>query len=315
MTLGETMALLTPPFAGPLRHAGSLRLGIAGAESNLAVGVARLGGSAAWIGRVGNDEFGHLVHNTIRGEGVHAVVVTDPSAPTGLMLKESRTPHVTRVQYYRAASAGSRLDVEDLDESVITDTHFLHVTGITTALSDSARAAVHAAVSMARAAGVRISLDVNHRTALASAEQAAHAARELLPDVDVLFVTEEEAALLVSAQVTAQGPAAQAGALAQLGPANVVVKRGAEGAVAVAGAAVHTQAPVPVTQVDAVGAGDAFASAYLLSLAREETVELALAAAARSGAFAVTVPGDWEGLPFPEDLGLLDLAGQGNVQR
>lgn len=311
MTLGETMALLTPPFAGPLRHAGSLRLGIAGAESNLAVGVARLGGSAAWIGRVGNDEFGHLVHNTIRGEGVHAIVVTDPSAPTGLMLKESRTPQVTRVQYYRADSAGSRLHTDDLDESVITDAHFLHVTGITTALSDTARAAVHTAVSMARAAGVRISLDVNHRTALASAEQAAHAARELLPGVDVLFVTEEEAGLLV----TAQGPVAQARALTQLGPANVVVKRGAEGAVAVADGVVHTQAPVPVTQVDAVGAGDAFASAYLLSLARQETVELALAAAARSGAFAVTVPGDWEGLPFPEDLGLLDLAGQGDVQR
>src|SRR5579859_1417312 len=92
VTLGETLARLDSPVAGPLRHARSLDLGIAGAESNVAIGLRRLGGSAAWVGRVGDDEFGRLVLMTLAGQGVDvSQAVVDPAGPTAFLVKERRT--------------------------------------------------------------------------------------------------------------------------------------------------------------------------------------------------------------------------------
>ena len=96
------MALLSTSSTGLLRHATSLRLGMAGAESNVLIGAARLGVSTRWIGRVGHDEFGELIAMTIRGQGVAATIVVDLDAPTSLMFKERRSAQTTRVRYYRA---------------------------------------------------------------------------------------------------------------------------------------------------------------------------------------------------------------------
>jgi 2-dehydro-3-deoxygluconokinase len=301
VTLGETMALLVPPQVGLLRHARSLDLGVAGAESNLAVGVARLGGRSAWIGRVGDDEFGRLVRMTLAGEGVQTVAVVDATAPTGLMVKERRTAQTTRVQYYRNGSAGSRLGPDDLDEDLIRAAKVLHVTGITLALSPSARSAVHAAIAVARDAGVLVSFDVNHRTALWSDAQASTEVRKVVELADIVLATEEEARLVVDAP-DAAGLARE---MAGCGAAHVLVKQGADGAVAMVDGRLYTVAAVPVTAVDPVGAGDAFGAAYLNVLCRGGSVEERLEVAAAAGAFAVTVPGDWEGLPSVEDLDLL----------
>src|SRR5436305_14979079 len=102
VTMGETMALLAAPEIGLLRHATSLSLSCGGAESNLAIGVARLGHGATWIGRVGDDEFGVMVRRMLGAEGVAARIRVDPAAPTGLMVKYRRTGAVTQVLYYRA---------------------------------------------------------------------------------------------------------------------------------------------------------------------------------------------------------------------
>src|SRR2546429_8137603 len=149
VTLGETMALVAAPEIGLLRHASSLRLSVGGAESNLAVGIARLGHRATWMGRVGDDEFGVMVRRMLAAEGVGAHVRVDPAAPTGLMVKYRRTGTVTQVLYYRKGSAGSRLDPTDLDRDLIHGARVLHLTGITPALSDSARATVDHAVELA----------------------------------------------------------------------------------------------------------------------------------------------------------------------
>ncbi|RJL34295.1 sugar kinase [Bailinhaonella thermotolerans] len=309
VTAGETMALLSPPEPGPLRHARSLDLRVGGAESNLAIGAARLGVRAAWIGRVGDDELGRLVRSTLAGEGVdvsHAV--TDPAAPTGLMLKERRAAGVTRVTYYRAGSAGSRLEPADIDPELIASARVLHVTGITPALSESARDAVRLAVEAARAAGVAVSVDFNYRARLWPADAAAKELRRLAEAADVLFATEDEARLVVDAP----GAEGLAGALSALGPAEVLIKRGGRGAVAYAQGTVHEVPPYPVDVVDPVGAGDAFGAAYLAELVRGRPVPERLRTAALAGALAVTVPGDWEGLPTRDDL---DLIAGGDVRR
>lgn len=302
VALGETMALLWPPEVGLLRHVPALRLGIAGAESNLAVGVVRLGVPATWLGRVGDDEFGRLVTMTLRGQGVHTTAVVDSSAPTGLMVKERRTARSTRVLYYRSGSAGSRLCTGDLDPGVIAGGAVLHVTGITPALSPSAREAVFAAVDIARAAGVAVSVDLNYRSALWSPVDAGPVLRDLVRRADIVLATEDEARLVVDG---ADARALAAG-LDRLGPNQVLVKQGAAGSLSTIDGRMHRTPARSVDVVDSVGAGDAFGAGYLSGLCRGLSAEERLDLATAAGAFAVTVPGDWEGLPSTADLSLLD---------
>ncbi|MFL5926066.1 MAG: sugar kinase [Gaiellaceae bacterium] len=303
LTLGETMALFSAPTVGPLRHATTMLLGAAGAESNVAIGVRRLGHSAAWIGRVGDDELGRLVLARLRGEDLDVSgAVVDPTAQTGLMVKEQRTADVARVYYYRRDSAGSRIAPGDVDAERVAAARVLHVTGITPALSASARDAVEHAVEIARNSGTLVSLDYNYRSALWTADEAREVLHNMTARADLVFAGEDEAELVVG---TADGDAA-ARALAALGPSHAVVKRAAAGAVAIADGTVLHAPAVPVRAVDAVGAGDAFVAGYLAALLDGAPPPDCLRTACAAGAFAVTVAGDWEGLPTRAELALLE---------
>jgi len=296
------MALLTAEQPGPLAHVSAMGLGIGGSESNVAIGVQRLGGNAVWCGRVGADSLGQLVRREIRAEGVTVRITEDPAAPTGLMLKERRTVATQKVSYYRARSAGSRLSSVDLDPLLIAGASVLHVSGITPALSGSAAAAVRQAMEMAREQGVTVSFDLNYRANLWTAAAAGQSYRELIPLADVVFAGDEEAALAVG---SAEDPVELAKRLANLGPAQAVIKLGSEGAVACIDGEMFHQAAVPVQPVDTVGAGDAFVAGYLAELMAGSAPAQRLELAAKTGAFACLAYGDWEGLPRREELGLL----------
>ncbi|HEV2892374.1 MAG TPA: sugar kinase [Actinomycetota bacterium] len=311
LAVGETMVLLTAAEVGRLRHASSLTLGVAGAESNVAIGARRLGCPAAWVGRVGEDELGELVVSRIRAEGVDVGgVVRDPGAPTSLMLKERRTADMVRVMYYRRNGPGSRLAPGDLHPAQVAAAGVLHVTGITPALGDSARATVEHAIELAKAAGVPVSFDLNYRSALWPPDQAAAVCRDLAARADIVFAGDDEAELLG----LRGDPADLAGGLAALAAGHAVVKLGERGAVAAVDGQVHTVEAVRVQAVDPVGAGDAFVAGYLAETLAGRPVPERLATAAACGAFAVTVPGDWEGLPTRDELTFLG-ARPGTVQR
>jgi 2-dehydro-3-deoxygluconokinase len=305
------MALLTTAEVGRLRHASSLTLGVAGAESNVAIGARRLGCPAAWVGRVGDDELGELVVSRIRAEGVDVGgVVRDPGAPTSLMFKERRTAELIRVTYYRRNGPGSRLEPGDLDPAQMAAAGVLHLTGITPALGPSARATVDHAIELARSAGVPVSFDFNYRSALWPPERAAAVCRELAARADIVFAGDDEAELL-----GLEGdPPDLARGLAALAAGHAVVKLGERGAVAAVDGQVHAVAPVRVRAVDPVGAGDAFVAGYLAEALAGRPVPERLATAAACGAFAVTVPGDWEGLPSRDELAALGTR-PGTVRR
>lgn len=299
VTLGESLGLLTAPQPGRLHHNPTLRLGFGGAESNVAIGVARLGGTAAWIGRLGADSLGELILRELRAEGVQPYPVFDLDTATALMVKERPHPGTARVTYYRRGQAGSRLRPADVPVAVVTDTKILHVTGISAALGDSARSAAHAAIDAATSAGVSVSFDVNHRNALWSDQRAAAAAYlELAQRADIVFAGEAEAQLLTGADT----PQRQLDALLDLGIRCAVVKRGADGAM-VATADGRLSAPaVAVPVIDTVGAGDAFVAGWLADLARGATLRQCLDTALACGAFACTGEGDWESAPSRDDL-------------
>jgi 2-dehydro-3-deoxygluconokinase len=302
VTLGETMASLLAPGVGPLRHQHTLHLHIGGAESNVAISVARLGGQATWVGRVGDDELGDLVLAQLRGEGVdvrHAV--RDDGAPTGLMLKSRRTPAVGRVTYYRRGSAGSRLAPSDVPVDAVRAAGVLHVTGITPALSASCAAAVEQAQALARAAGALVSVDPNVRPQLWPTAQACRETlRALMARADLVLLGHEDAEVLYPGLTEdAVIDAVRAG-----GAATVVLKLGERGAVAVQDGVWARVEAHPVRVVDTVGAGDGFDAGFVAAWLRGFPLPRCLALAARIGAAAVAVAGDWEGYPTAQEVGL-----------
>ncbi|RKR92352.1 2-dehydro-3-deoxygluconokinase [Micromonospora pisi] len=303
LTLGETMAAFRAP--APLRLGGTLSLSVAGAESNVAIGLARLGHRVSWIGVTGADEPGELIRRTLRAEGVDLTLArVDPDAPTGLILFEARVGDISRVTYYRSGSAGSRLSVDDVPAAFAAaerKPRILHVTGITAGLGDQPYAAVVAAVDAARAAGTLVCLDVNHRQRVWSVERAAAALRPLLPSIDLVVASDDELGVLSDHP----DPVA---ALLAAGIPEVVVKHGGQGATShTKRGSVHTPArSVPV--LDTIGAGDAFVAGLLSGLLDRLDVADRLDRAVTTGAFAVATRGDWEGLPTRAELSLLDHA-------
>jgi 2-dehydro-3-deoxygluconokinase len=275
-------------------------LTIAGAESNVAIGVSRLGGRSTWFGRVGDDELGAIIRREMRAEGVDVRAVID-EAPTATMVKIHRTGEVSQVLYNRRGGAGSRLSPADLDPAVISAAAVLHVTGITPALGAGPAAAVAAAVDVARAAGVPVSFDVNYRAALCQPEEARAMSGRIVAQADIVFASEHEAALVTGED----SPRAAAKALAEQGVAQAIVKLGERGCLAVIDGKLYQQPARSVAVVDLVGAGDAFAGGYLADFIAGADAERRLVTATDTAAFAVSTRGDWEGLPSRADLSLL----------
>ncbi|MFJ9150639.1 sugar kinase [Streptomyces sp. NPDC102270] len=304
VTFGETMAALRAH--GALRLGGSLGLSVAGAESNVAIGLARLGHRVRWAGRVGADELGALVLRTLRAEGVdtgHAVT-DDTGRPTGLLLTEPRLGTLTRVSYYRAGSAGSAVTPDDVLPALAPGSRILHLTGITPALSASAAEAVLAAAETARGTGTTVCLDVNFRSRLWTSDQARTALRPLLDRTDLLIASEDELPLVLEHPDADESEAVHS--LLTAGISEVVVKRGARGATAFTADGATDRAARQVDAVDLVGAGDAFVAGYLSALLGGADIAARLHRAVTTAAFAVATRGDWEGLPTQDELGLFD---------
>ena len=169
VTLGEALGGFVAREIGPLELAATFERHIVGAEFNTAVGVCRLGRSASFIGRVGADGLGRSVLRALRQESVdHRYLTVDEAAPTGVLIRTRRGGVASEVVYHRAGSAGSSLAPEHVDAAreAITGARWLHVTGVTPALSASCCAAFELAIAIAHEAGTQIALDLNLRRKL-----------------------------------------------------------------------------------------------------------------------------------------------------
>jgi 2-dehydro-3-deoxygluconokinase len=304
LTVGETMARMRA--SAPLRLGGPLALSVAGAESNVAIGLARLGHTARWVGVVGADELGALVLRTLRAEGIALDSARiDPSRPTGVMVVERRIDDVTRVIYHRTGSAGSTVSAEDVAAGFRERPSWLHLTGVTPALGERAREAVDAAIAHARGVGVRVCLDVNFRARLWTETAAARYLRQVVSHVGLLVASEDELHLVAPATARSEGD--RVAALLAAGVAEVVVKRGARGASLYSADGRIDCSARRVRVADTIGAGDAFVAGLLSATLDDLSATARLDRAAACGAFAVAAEGDWEGLPTRAELALLDL--------
>ena len=303
LTIGESLGCLRT--ASALQPGSDLRASIAGAESNVAIGLARLGHSVTWSGVVGLDTFGDLIVRTLRAEGVNPTVRSS-ALQTGIIVFKERLPAVTTVDYFRHGSAGSSLDSADVDRAfAVAVPDILHVTGITPALSSSARDAVEHAVAQAREWGSRVCLDINYRSRLWSRREAREVLAPLARAADIVIASDDELDLALEAPPEPLRD--QVSALLEHS-AEVIVKHGADGAT---GFTTDTELhePVrPVPTVDALGACDAVVAGYLSALSDGLYLAARLARGASMGAFAVASRGDWEGLPKRDELELLALS-------
>ncbi|MEV6812424.1 sugar kinase [Micromonospora sp. NPDC051296] len=262
-TIGESLVVLSPGRSVSLSEAELLDVAVGGAESNVAVALAGLGHRARWVSRVGDDPFGRMVLGRIGAAGVAVdLVQVDPRARTGVYAKDPG-PDGTRVHYYRAGSAASRMDPSMVDDPRLAGARVLHLSGITPALSRTCHALVEHALVDRPVPGALVSFDVNHRPALWPTRRAAPVLRRLADRADVVLVGQDEAYALWGTS--------DAAAVRRLlpGPQWVVVKDGAVAATAVprgGPAAVVPALRVPV--VEPVGAGDAFAAGFLSGLLR-----------------------------------------------
>jgi 2-dehydro-3-deoxygluconokinase len=308
VTFGETMAMLRSAQVGSLAHLPSLDVSLAGAESNVAIGLQRLGVPSAWVSRVGDDPLGIRVRREVRAEGVDVHCPVDPERPTGLMLKSRPTATTTRVDYYRDGSAASVLSPEDLPAGLIEDAELLHISGITPMLSETAARAMTVAVERAVAAGTRVSLDVNYRSRLGPRERLADLLAGVLPHVDIVFGSPDELTILAPGR-SEEDVRDVLHALEELGPDDAVAKLGAEGAATMRDGELIMSTGLDVDVVDTVGAGDAFVAGYLSAWLDGTDPTVCLERANFCGAFACTTPGDWEGAPFSTDIDARDDGG------
>ncbi|WP_295379838.1 sugar kinase [uncultured Pseudacidovorax sp.] len=297
-TFGEAMLLLVADEPGPIENATLFHKRSAGAETNVAIGLARLGLRVGWASRLGTDSMGRALLATMQAEGIDCShVVCDATQRTGFQFKGRVTDGSDPpVEYHRKGSAASQMRPEDIDEAWLCSARHLHATGVFAAVSETTLPTAHRTLDLMRAAGRSISFDPNLRPTLwASTERMRECINALAAKADWVLPGLEEGRLLTG-EATPEGIARFYRAA---GASLVVVKLGPDGAYYDSATAGCGQVPgFPVEQViDTVGAGDGFAAGVVSALLEGRSVPEAVRRGAWIGARAVQVLGDTEGLP------------------
>lgn len=295
VTVGETMVLVRTHRVGQPTNHDSCTLAFGGAESNVAIGLARLGHRVRWISALGEDVFGDMIQSALQLEGVEVVAPRSAHRPTGLMVKSPSTGAERFVSYYRAGSAAAELNSGSISAEMLDDARLLHLTGITPALSESARELTLDLVGRAKSLGLTVSLDVNYRSALWSASDAGATLRVLAAGADLIFGDRAELELLLGDAPLSDD--ALLSSVAAFGATHVVLKRGHKGALAYVHGEFFERSAEPAEVVDTVGAGDAFVAGYLSGWLDSADPADSLHRAVYCGARACENAGDWEGAP------------------
>ncbi|MFV0674648.1 sugar kinase [Variovorax sp. tm] len=300
---GEAMLLLVADRPGPLEDAQSFYKRTAGAETNVAIGLSRLGLKVGWASRLGTDSMGRALLAAMRAEGIDCShVITDATQRTGFQFKGRVTDGSDPpIEYHRKGSAASHMGPADVDEAWLRSARHLHATGVFAAISETSLQAALKSMDVMRAAGRTISFDTNLRPTLwSSTETMRHWVNELAARADWVLPGIEEGLLLTGHSK----PEDVAKFYRERGAKLVVVKLGAEGAYYdsdVAGTGRIDGFPVKEV-VDTVGAGDGFAAGVVSALLEGRSVPDAVRRGAWIGARAVQVLGDTEGLPTRAQL-------------
>lgn len=290
--LGDAVVDLLPDGEGKLLQCPG------GAPANVAVGIARLGGKSAFIGRVGDDPFGRFMAKTLADERVNVTHMRlDPAHRTSTVVVDLDDHGERSFTFMVRPSADLFLEPADLP--TFSAGEWLHVCSIALSAEPS-RSATFQAMADIREAGGYVSFDPNIRPDLWPDENALRRCLEqALQSADVVKLSVEELAFLTG-DADVQGGL---NTLMQRCPARLVlVTQGKEGVIAWHQGAVKHYPATPVQCVDTTGAGDAFVAGLLYGLAAGQELVPAIALAQRCGALATTAKGAMTALPWQHDL-------------
>ncbi len=309
VTIGEAMTMFVANTPGELSQVTSFSRSLAGAEVNVAIGMARLGFHSTYVTKVGNDSFGDFIKQSVQHEKIQTNYILESTTnATGFMLKSNVTDGSDpKVEYYRRNSAASTLNVDDIDSKLFLQQPHLHLTGVSVAVSASLRHAAKQALKLAKEQGCRVSFDTNLRPALwpdqatmiKEINDFAFASDIVLPGI-------EEGKILAGSDQ----PEEIADFYLRHGSQAVVVKLGSKGAYfKTQSGESGTVEGFPVAKViDTVGAGDSFAVGVISALLEGKDVAHAARRGNLLGSLTVQVRGDSEGLPTRDVLTSLEKA-------
>ncbi len=301
IAFGEAMVRLSPPHFQRLEQARTLDVEIGGAELNTAAGLARLGRKVAWVSRLPHNALGRLITHRVREIGVaEEWVQFAPEGRCGLYFLEfGAAPRPSAILYDRRDSAMAQVRCGQFDwPAILHGAQWLHISGITPALSPGAAEVVEEALNVAQQARVKVSFDLNYRSQLWSREQAATVLARLLPKVELLIASEADAEHLFG--ITGEDFTEVAEQWVERFGVRIVVGARREASLVwrnrfaavgySAGKTVESEW-YDVEIVDRLGAGDAMAAGLLHGLL-DNDLKKGVHYGAAMGALKHTVPGD-----------------------
>ncbi len=298
---GEPMGLLIAKQEGALETVKDYSLNVAGAEFNVATGIARLGHRASYVTKLGNDPFGKLIENSIKANGIDSSLVKfSDTERTGFMLKGKVSKGDPQIFYFRAGSAASTLNEKDVEAIDFSKYSNLHITGITAALSESTLKAVYKMIELGRKANLYISFDPNLRLQLwGSKERMVKTLNDLASKADLVLPGEGEGEILCGTK----DPYKINKFYLNNGAKCVITKCGPNGAIcSTKDGDIKVPGFIIDKVVDTVGAGDGFACGVISGLMEGLSMDKAVERGCAIGAIQCTFTGDNEGLPTKEQL-------------
>lgn len=307
VTFGEAMIMFIAGEEKPLDDVSYFSKGVAGAELNVATGIARLGFNVSWISKIGKDSFGRTILNYLNKENINSdFVKIDSTHRTGFQLK-SKLKNMNgdpEVEYFRRGSAASYLSIADLDKVI--NTKFLHITGIAPALSDNCFDVAEYLINQVRSKSGIITFDPNLRPVLWKNENVMREKINYLASkADIVLPGINEGKILTGYDSNED----IADFYIKNGAKKVIIKLGKKGAYF--RDSIGNEGTVPAVKVDniidTVGAGDAFAVGVISALLEDKTLEQAAKRGNFFGALAIQFPGDNDGLPNKEQLSKYDI--------
>jgi 2-dehydro-3-deoxygluconokinase len=292
VTLGESLIRLVPPDHRRLESASLLESIVGGAESNTAIGLARMGKQVAWVSRLPDTPLGKRVANDIGAQGVDVGHVSWAAGERlGLYYAErGSSPRPMRIWYDRAGSAASRMTPDDLPQELIATARWLHLTGITPALSPSCAETVAAAITLAHTHKLHVSFDVNYRALLWSPEAAAKVLDPLCGAADVVIIAARDAQTLFG---TGEDAEHAVRTLSARWGGTIVLTRSGEGAIGLAGSDLAACPAFEAQVINRIGVGDAFDAGLICRLLEAAPLGEAIRFGAALAALKLTIVEDF----------------------
>lgn len=299
LTIGDAMITMNPVTKGPMRFVTHFERKMGGAELNFAIGCSRLGLNSKWVSRLGKDEFGQVIYNFARGEGIDVSDVDFVDGyTTSVNFKEIRESGEGKTFYYRQQSPVLTLKVEDIHERFLDSIDLLHVTGVFLAIDPQNLAIVKRLLNLANEKNIPVSFDPNIRLKLWTIEEARKTYFEIFPHVDILLTGLDELNLILEDS----SEASLVNLAKEFNITDLVIKDSSAGSRLYRDGQWFTAPAFKVSVIDTVGAGDGFDAGYVYSYLNQLEPNEALQFANVVGALVVSVSGDNEGLPYLNEV-------------